>query len=162
MKVLLFITVLFSGLVSGLLYGYTCSVNPGLKALSDIEYIKAMQSINHAIQNPIFFVSFIGLLILFPITGYMLYQQKDYAFNLFLSAAIVYVVGVFGVTILFNVPLNDQLAKFPILTAAPHDISQMRQQFEKPWNTYHFIRTLASVIAFSLLILAVLKPKLKV
>jgi uncharacterized membrane protein len=68
MKMALFTTILFSGLVAGLLYSYSTSVNPGLKALPDNEYIRAMQSINTAIQNPVFFIAFMGLLLLFPFT----------------------------------------------------------------------------------------------
>jgi uncharacterized membrane protein len=64
MKVLLFFTILLSGLVAGLLYAYSCSVNSGLKNLPDAAYLKAMQSINIAIQNPLFFASFLGLPVL--------------------------------------------------------------------------------------------------
>jgi uncharacterized membrane protein len=159
MKVLLFTTILFSGLVAGLLYGYSCSVNIGLKSLADNEYIKAMQSINIAIQNPIFFVSFMGLLFVFPITTYLLYQQQNIFFYLFVAAMLIYVVGVFGVTIFCNVPLNEQLAKFPILTATQLEISAMRKLFEKHWNLYHSIRTIAAIMAFALTILFVVKQK---
>lgn len=65
-NIIIFLTILFSGLVAGLFYAYSCSVNPGLKALSDVEYLIAMQSINRAIQNPYFFCSFMGLLLCFP------------------------------------------------------------------------------------------------
>ena len=46
-----FITILLCGLVAGLLYSYSCSVNSGLKTFADNEFIKAMQAINIAIQN---------------------------------------------------------------------------------------------------------------
>ncbi len=160
MKVFLFTTVLFSGLISGLLYAYSCSVNPGLKSLADKEYIKAMQSINIAIQNPYFFISFMGLLLVFPITTYLLYgHQTSVSFYLFVSAMLIYFVGVFGITMFCNVPLNEKLAKFPISTATTNEISAMRQAFEKPWNRYHRIRTLASIISFGLTILSIIKQK---
>ena len=66
---LLFLSVLLSGLIMGLLYGYACSVNPGLNKLSDAEYLRAMQSINTAIQNPVFFISFMGTLFILPVTS---------------------------------------------------------------------------------------------
>ena len=160
MKIFLFTTILFSGLMAGLFYAYTCSVNMGLKTLSNTEYIKAMQSINVAIQNPFFFLTFMGLLVVFPITTFQLYQQPTNALYLFISAMIVYVVCVFGVTIFCNVPLNEQLAKFSVLTANENEISLMRQQFEKPWNTFHRIRTVASIVSFGLIILFILKQKL--
>lgn len=160
MKVFMFTTILFSGLIAGLLYSYSCSVNVGLKTLSNTEYIKAMQSINIAIQNPIFFLAFMGLLIVFPITTFQLYQQQTNSFYLFVTAMVIYFVAVFGVTIFFNVPLNEQLAKFSILTANENEILLMRQKFENPWNTYHSIRTVASIVSFGLTILFILKQKL--
>jgi uncharacterized membrane protein len=160
MKVLLFATILFSGLVAGLLYSYSTSVNPGLKALPDNEYIRAMQSINTAIQNPVFFIAFMGLLLLFPFTTYLLYNQvSKNSFYLFALAMAIYFIGVFGVTMFFNVPLNEQLAKFSLSTASQNEISAMRELFEKPWNRYHAIRTILSILSFGLTILSVLKQK---
>ena len=159
MKVFLFPTVLFSGLVAGLFYAYSCSVNIGLRSLPDSEYLKAMQSINAAIQNPVFFISFMGLLLLFPITAGQLYKQPNDSFYLIVAAMAIYFVGVFGVTVFCNVPLNEQLAKFPIATANQNEISAMRQIFEKPWNNYHTLRTCASVLAFGLTILSAFKLK---
>jgi uncharacterized membrane protein len=160
MKVLLFTTILFSGLVAGLLYSYSTSVNPGLKTLPGNEYIRAMQSINTAIQNPVFFISFIGLLLLFPFTTYLLYNHVPKgSFYLFALAMAIYFIGVFGITMFFNVPLNEQLARFSLSTASQNEISAMRKLFEKPWNRYHTIRTILSIVSFALTILSVLKQK---
>ena len=103
-NVMLICTIVLSGLVAGLLYAYACSVNPGLYKLSDKEYLSAMQSINIAIQNPIFFISFMGALILFPVTVFQMRSQQHYYI---LIAMILYVAGVFGVTMFVNVPLNN-------------------------------------------------------
>ncbi|MEO6548069.1 MAG: anthrone oxygenase family protein [Ferruginibacter sp.] len=159
MKVLLFTTALLSGLVAGLLYAYSCSVNIGLKTLTNTEYIKAMQSINIAIQNPLFFVSFMGLLIVFPITTFQLFRQQPNSIYLFVGAMVIYFVGVFGITLFGNVPLNEQLAKFPILKSNDDEISIMRKTFENPWNNFHSIRTVASIVSFALTILFILKQK---
>lgn len=155
-----FITLLLSGLIAGLLFSYSCSVNHGLKALADHEYIKAMQAINVAIQNPLFLISFMGLLLVFPISSYMLYKQLiDTSFCLMLLAMIIYFVGVFGITLFYNVPLNEQLAKFNLSTASRDEITQMRQLFENPWNSHHQYRTIASIISFVLTILSSMKIK---
>ena len=160
MKVLLFTTILFSGLIAGLLYGYSCSVNSGLKNLADNEYLKAMQSINVAIQNPWFFIVFMGLLVLFPFLCYRVYSVSIPSFNLVMAATLVYFIGVFGVTIFGNVPLNESLAKFDISGVSSNQISAMRQTFERPWNNYHAIRTIASIISFGLTILVLIKQKI--
>jgi len=156
----LFITVLLAGLVAGLLYSYSCSVNLGLRSLPDSDYLKAMQSINSAIQNPWFFVSFMGLLVMYPLSIWQMYSQQAMpAYYFMLLATVLYFTGVFGVTVLGNVPLNNQLAGFDVSNATIDEITAMRIAFEKPWNTFHFIRTISAVISFGLSIVAVLKYK---
>ena len=158
-NVMLICTIVLSGLVAGLLYAYACSVNPGLHKLSDKEYLSAMQSINIAIQNPVFFISFMGSLILFPIAAFQLRSGQQAAFNYILIAMILYVAGVFGVTMFANVPLNNRLADFNIAAASQNELAAMRAIFEKPWNMYHLIRTIASVAAFVFSILSLSKLK---
>lgn len=157
---LLFTTVLFSGLVAGLFYSYSCSVNPGLRALSDSGYLHAMQSINFSIQNPVFFLSFLGLLFLYPASAWNLYSSApSSSFYLMLAASLCYFIAVFGITIFGNVPLNTLLEQFVINEATETERSEMRRLFERPWNTFHLIRTSASVVSFALSILALIKQK---
>lgn len=157
---ILFITILLSGLVAGLLYSYSCSVNIGLNKLSDAEYLKAMQSINIAIQNPYFFISFMGLLVMLPLTAWKFYSpQPTVSFYFLITATSLYFIGVFAVTLFGNVPLNNQLAKFVISSATPNEISAMRLAFEKTWNNFHLIRTIAAIISFGFTILSVIKYK---
>jgi uncharacterized membrane protein len=157
---ILFTTVLFSGLVAGLLYGYACSVNIGLKELPAEGYLKAMQSINTAIQNPYFFVSFMGLLIMFPLSLWRLYTpQPIMTFYLFLIAALLYFIGVFGITMIGNIPLNNLLDKFVTATSSPDEIVKMRLTFEIGWNRFHLIRTISSILSFGFTIVAIMKYK---
>jgi uncharacterized membrane protein len=60
---------------------------------------------------------------------------------LLLAVSGLYFIGIFGVTIFGNVPLNNQLAQFDISNASPNEISALRLTFEPAWNNYHFIRT---------------------
>jgi uncharacterized membrane protein len=159
-QITIFLTILLSGLVAGLLYSYSCSVNIGLRALPDVEYLKAMQSINQAIQNPFFFVSFMGLLIMFPLSAWQLHSLPSPApYYAILMAMGLYFIGVFGVTVFGNVPLNNYLAVFDISKATADELSVVRSTFEKPWNTYHFIRTISAIISFGLTIFSLLKYK---
>ncbi|MEP7144302.1 MAG: anthrone oxygenase family protein [Ferruginibacter sp.] len=158
LKICIFFTILFSALVTGLLYGYSCSVNIGLSALPDDQYLRAMQSINNAILNPYFFISFIGLVLLFPITTWLQYlRSRNYKFYYLLIATVIYLAGVFGVTMLGNVPLNNALANFKISLSGVTEITVQRNHFETPWNQFHVVRTIASIVSFSLTIISVLK-----
>lgn len=60
-----------TGLVAGLFFAYQVSVNPAFKKLPDGEYIRAMQAINVAIQNPIFLSCFTGNLLFLGAATYL-------------------------------------------------------------------------------------------
>ena len=150
-NITVYVSVILAALIAGLFYSYSCSVNGGLAKLNDSEYIKAMQAINVAILNPVFFVSFIGTLLFLPASTWFAYQNGNTeAFNYFLSASILYLIGVFGVTAFGNVPLNDNLAKFDLTNAVGAEIANARAAFESPWNRLNLIRTIASIIVLAL------------
>lgn len=154
---LLFSSVLLSGLIAGLFYAYSCSVNPGLGRLSDREYLRAMQSINRAILNPLFFITFLGTLITLPATCIVYWNACgfDSTCAMLTAASLVYGIGVFGVTIKANVPLNNKLDKMDLNAGAGH-FSNWRMDFERPWNRFHSLRTMMNLIAFILVIASLL------
>lgn len=145
-----------TGLLAGLFYAYSCSVNPGLGALPDAEYLAAMQSINRAIQNGVFLLSFAGAMILLPITTLQHLRQPE-RFGLLLAATVIYAFGSIGVTFLGNIPLNNALDAFNIKAASVAELAQQRAKFEKPWNNLHTIRTLASILSFLLVVIACIR-----
>jgi uncharacterized membrane protein len=156
-----FAAVLLTGLLAGLFYGYNCSVIKGLGNLQDEVYLQSFQSINKVIQNPYFFISFIGCLLVLPLATWVSYKNSGLVSSYpLLSATLIYFIGVFGTTIFGNVPLNEQLAKFSISTATVNEIVSMRKAFEKPWNKFHTIRTTAAVISFCIVILSAIKNKI--
>jgi uncharacterized membrane protein len=158
LEVSLFSAAFLTGLIAGLFYSYSCSVNLGLAKLRDIEYLKAMKAINKAILNPWFFLSFIGSLVAIPLSTTLYYYNTgvDASFYLLLSASAAYIVGVFGVTIRGNVPLNEELDRFNIEQAAIPDITLKRKGFEEPWNKFHLARSIANVAAFAFILVAII------
>ena len=151
-------SILLTGLLAGLLFGYQCSVINGLGALGNKDYLSAFQSINKAIQNPVFFISFMGSLIVLPIACYLAYKngQSDLLPYL-LFATVVYTIGVFGITIVCNVPLNDMLDGLNIQSATDVQLQDMRSKFEIGWNKWHLVRTVAAIASFVALIIPLLK-----
>lgn len=150
-------TVVLTGLLAGLFYGYSCSVNKGLGHLSDENYLRAFQSINRVILNPTFFLSFGGsffLLVASVIVSRSLGQTLP--FYWFLAALLIYVVAVAGVTISGNVPLNDQLDAFDLSSASNESMAALRRTFERPWNKFHAVRTIASLLSFGCTVIGVL------
>lgn len=149
----LIITAVLTALVAGLFYSYSCSVVLGLGKLSDAEYLKAMQSINREILNPVFFISFMGTAVLLPISTFLVRGQQP-TFLFLLLATLAYLIGVFGVTAGGNVPMNDVLDKFDITNATTETLKQMRDGFEDKWNFLNNIRTFFSVVTITLVVCA--------
>ena len=151
-------TAVATALIAGLFYAYSCSVNPGLGALSDKEYLTAMQSINKAIQNPLFALSFMGTLLLLPISTYLNYQPGFSGSSGWLLAATgLYTIGVFGITVFGNVPLNEALAQLNLPSLSVEELSQQRVKFEIPWNQLHFLRTIASIVSLIFVLIGMSK-----
>lgn len=151
--VLLLITAVLTALIAGLFYAYSCSVVLGLGKLSDSEYLRAMQSINREILNPVFFMSFIGTAVLLPVSVFVFRGQQP-VFIFLLLATLAYLIGVFGVTAAGNVPMNDFLDKFDISGATSEAVKQMREHFENKWNFLNNIRSVFAVVSVILVICA--------
>ena len=153
--IILIATTVCVGLMAGLFYSYSCSVVTGLGKLSNTEYLLAMQSINRAIQNPVFFVGFFGSLILLPVCTYMNYiAPASTHFRLLLGATVIYIIGAFAVTVFGNIPLNNTLDKFDLINQSKEAIALQRNLFESRWNNLNIIRMISSLISFILLVIA--------
>lgn len=159
--VILIITATVTALMAGFFFSYSISVSWGLGKLADKEFLKAMQSINREVLNPIFFVCFFGALIMLPFATFQQYSLKENTFTLLLIATLFYLIGVFGTTVFVNVPLNNKLELFDLANATETMVKQMRNTFEKRWNFWNNIRTLASLISIIFVILACLFNKIK-
>ena len=157
---ILVLTATTTALIAGLFYAWTCSVIPGLSRLTNVEYIRAMQSFNEAIQNPLFFICFFGTALLLPICTYMHFGQPvSIRFWLLLTATVAYLLGVMAVTIFGNIPLNESLADFNLILANPEAIAAQRRNFENSWNNLHTVRTIASALSIVLVIIACINPE---
>lgn len=157
--IIMIATALTTALISGLFYAWSCSVIPGLARVSDSTYLEAMQQMNRAILNPVFFLSFMGTVLLLPLCTYLQYGPVlSVRFWLLLVASIIYLGGTFGVTMFGNVPLNNMLDAFQLSGATSVELSAMRAKFEHPWIYLHTIRTIANVITLILVVMACLSP----
>lgn len=159
LKITLLITALLTALSSGFFYAWSCSVNAGLGRLADAEYLRAMQSVNRAVLNPLFFASFTGTLVMLPVSSWLWFSAEGFSagFYLLLAASLIYAVGVFGVTAAGNVPLNESLDTFDTKATSLQEMRERRRTFEIPWNRYHGIRTLANFFSLVLLLWAIIQ-----
>lgn len=154
----LFLSIITTALSAGLFYSWVVSVIPGTRKISDQAYIQAMQSINREILNPGFFSIFFGAAILLMVATFFQYKFKvDTTFYLVLSAMLTYIIGTIGVTMFGNVPLNNYVEALDLSTFTATDFKAAREIYEDKWNQLNFIRTVAAVLAFCLLVFSVMR-----
>ena len=153
--VLLVIAATSTALMAGLFFAWSCSVTIGIARLPDNGYIAAFQSMNRAILNLVFLACFMGTLLLLPVVTFMHYTPSPSGrFWFLLAASVLYGLGVFGVTMAFNVPMNETLDKFPLQTASPQEMAALRAWFEGRWNNLNMVRTIAGTLAVICVIIA--------
>ena len=141
------------GLLSGIFFTWTNAVTPGIGKLNDLGYLTALQSMNRVILNPSFYIIFMGSVVILPLSTVLNYETKpSFVFKIMLVASIIYILGVFLVTILGNIPLNDLLDKIDLEDCSIEDVSNLRDKIEAKWNGFNLIRTIASTSSFILLI----------
>lgn len=146
----LFLSLLSSGLAAGLLFGWLVSVLPGLARISDETYVSTMQSINRAIINPAFIITFLIPPAILTAAAIMFFRDGQTRRAVWLAmGAVTYLLGVLGVTFGGNVPLNNTLDAFDLSAASVRSLAEQRTSYETPWNRWHALRTAAAMAALA-------------
>ena len=148
--VLTFAAAIGSGLVAGIFFSFSSFVMAALGRLPSEHGIAAMNSINVTVLNPVFMLAFLGTGALCAALAAASYVWWDGAGGkLILIASVIYVAGCIGVTMLFNVPLNDALAAVQPRTP---EATALWSRYLTEWTTWNTVRTvapLASAILFT-------------
>ncbi len=138
-----------SGVVTGLLFAFSNFVMRALEDLPTEHGMFAMQRINERIINPIFLMFFMGtpvLCLIIVVVSALELRTSGHAY--LLAGAVVYLLGPFGITILFNVPLNNKLAGTSLSESA-----EAWPLYQKKWQWWNHIRTYMGILAVFLLAL---------
>ena len=155
--IILALAILLTGLMAGIFFTWSNAVKPGIGKLSDIEYLRALQSMNRVILNNAFKIIFLGAIIavaLVPVFYFNLYPKN--IFWLFVFTLVIYWIGVFGVTVSGNIPLNEILDKTNLESITSEEIKTLRKSVEVKWNNFNLIRCISSGTTFILLIVSFL------
>jgi uncharacterized membrane protein len=154
----LVITTIFTALIAGLFYAWSCGIVQGLGKLKDRDYLQAMQSINREIQRPLFLVVFAGTVLLLPLATWLSHRAGQHStFAWLLVASVSYIAGVFGVTIAGNVPLNNMLERVELTDCSPQSIAENRFAFEGRWNSLNRVRTFCAIAALGFTVIAMIR-----
>lgn len=150
--ILKLVSALGSGLVAGIFFALSTFVMSALARLKPAQGIAAMQTINITAINPLFMIALFGTAaacIFLAVSSLLKLHQPDAVY--LLLGSVLYLVGTVGVTIVFNVPLNDVLAKVdPDSTEG----ASLWVSYLANWTTWNHVRTLAAFAAAALFTIA--------
>lgn len=143
-QLLVLLTAWGSAITGGIFYAFSSFVMAALARIPANAGISAMQSINITVINGTFFAVFFGtaLLCLAIIAlGLMGFGSLS---KWTMIGAGIYLIGTIGVTMILNVPLNDQLAVMDANAAASADVWIA---YVRDWSLWNHVRTVAALVA---------------
>jgi uncharacterized membrane protein len=78
---------------------------------------------------------------------------EEEAGKFILAASLIYLISVIGVTMVFNVPLNDALA--PLAPASP-EAAELWTRYLRKWTFWNHLRTIAPIVSAVLFVAGLL------
>ncbi len=142
--------VLFLGLMAGFFYAYSVDVMPALDMLEPPRAIEAMQAINEAVRNPVFFTTFFLTPLIGLLASALLYRSSvPRAAYLSLLAVFVYGGLAFLPTAIVNVPMNEALAMIET-TDQRQDLMSIWTRYSEDWTFWNTLRSITTSIALVL------------
>lgn len=155
MPIWLFLLTQFSILAYALLCGvflaFSDFIMRALTNTGGIAGIEAMQSINRAVFRWVFMALFLGMVpVSLVISGYSALNSGSPAMLLMSLAGLIYLIGCFGVTIVFNVPMNETLEGMDLSADATRHY--WASTYLPRWTFWNTIRTVACLTAAGFLL----------
>ncbi len=147
---LIIATALGSGLIAGVFLAFSSFVMRALGQMPAPGGIEAMQRINRTVLTPLFLGPFFGTaLVGLGLAVDALWQWSQPGAGLLLLGAVLYVAGTFGVTLFFNVPLNERLAE---VEPGSEEGAALWAHYLERWTLWNHVRTAAAFGAMACLV----------
>ena len=141
------------GLLAGLYFAFSAFIMTSLGRIDQAAGISAMNAINVDIVRSSFLPLFLGTtLVSALLAGFAILRWSEPGAWALLAGGVIYVLGMFVVTMLFNVPLNDALAA---VAPASAEGGAVWARYLRDWTLWNHVRTLACTAATALYILAI-------
>lgn len=149
------VTLALIGAIAGVFYAFSVSVMRGLDAIEPDHAIRAMQSINRKILNPVFLATFTLAPVFAAITGaLLLWLDQTWAAIISFLAGVTYVLGAIFPTATVNVPLNNRLEAATVSTD-PTGAARLWSDYSTRWTRWNTIRALITSLSLLLVGLAI-------
>ena len=138
------------GLMAGLFFAFSNFVMKALVRLPSEQGMAAMQLINVTVLNPLFLLIFLGTAVLSVVLGVYSLTHWGAAGSLWLVVGgACYLLGTFGVTMAFNVPLNNLFAQTDPSASTSADIWS---SYVSRWLRWNHVRAVMATAATASLI----------
>jgi uncharacterized membrane protein len=150
-ELVLIAATLTMGLMAGVFAIFSNAIMPGLHKTDDRTFVAAFQSIDRAIINPAFMVTFLSPLALSALATLLHLTDEGRPLLPWIVVAFVLYLLVFVITIRVNVPRNNEIKAAGDVDRLtdPHTV---RERFDEArWVRWNHARAFASIVAFGLL-----------
>jgi uncharacterized membrane protein len=139
------VTIISVGLIGGVFFIFSVTVMRALGRIPAPSAIAAMQEINIVIVRSLFLAAFFGAtLTSLILAAYAIAAWQRPGAPWLLAGAIIYLVGSVLLTMLRNVPLNNELAA--VAPTSPEG-DAVWTRYLAEWTMWNHIRTVACIVA---------------
>jgi uncharacterized membrane protein len=150
---LLWLSAIGGGLLAGVYFAFSTFVMTALGRLGQTQGIAAMNAINGEIVQSLFVPLFLGATLTSAVLAVMAgFHWGQPGATAMLAGGVLYVVGMFIVTMVFNVPLNDALAA---VDPSSSEAASLWARYLKDWTFWNHLRTIACAAASALFVAAI-------
>ena len=147
--------ILAYAFVGGVFLAFSDFIMRSLALTGGHSGLEAMQVINREVFRWIFMALFLGMAVVSLIfVGFGAFTLSGPSGTLILLAGLVYLLGCFGVTVIFNVPMNEALAGMEISRDTTRDY--WLQVYVPRWTFWNSVRTIACAVSAALLLFGLL------
>jgi uncharacterized membrane protein len=148
---LLWVTALGCGVIGGVYFAFLAFVMAALRTLPADAGMAAMRAVNRVILRSPFMPLFFGTSAAALLLGVMAISAAASWPAVF--GAAVHLVGMTGVTVAFNVPLNTRIERAGENTV---EAEAAWQHYLMAWTRWNHLRTISSILAAALFTLALI------
>jgi uncharacterized membrane protein len=139
------IAALGCGLVAGVFFAFSTFVMGALARIPAPDGIRAMQSINVVVINPLFMLALLGTAaacIVVAVLSVIEWEQPESIY--ILAGSALYLIGTIIETMVYNVPRNEALAASDPDAPASEDLWR---RYVREWTIGNHVRTAAAFTA---------------
>tara|TARA_R110002094_G_scaffold32631_10_gene45185 strand:- start:776 stop:1279 length:504 start_codon:yes stop_codon:yes gene_type:complete len=149
------LALLAYALIGGVFLAFSDFIMRSFAHTSGSGGIEAMQVINREVFRWVFMALFLGLVpVSLIVAGYAVSNLDGPTAVVMVLAGLTYLVGCFGVTVLFNVPMNEVLAGMD--PSDPATRTYWAQTYLPRWTFWNTVRTVACTASAALLLIGLM------